>query len=116
MQLSIFKSRDETGNAINQAPGSLVNTHREREREREVGHIPHHFQHLLADNQQQEQLLQHFATSACRQQWAPHLPVFGAALDALGRHAPVPHPEELRRHRIREEMGEPNSTEYPVTM
>ena len=27
-----------------------------------------------------------------------------------------PHPEELRRHRIREEMGEPNSTKYPVTM
>ena len=56
--------------------------------EREVGHIPHHFQHLLAE--QQEQLLQHFATSACRQQWAPHLPVFGAAVDALGRHAPCP--------------------------
>ena len=54
-----------------------------------------------------------FATSACRQQWAPHLPVFGAAVDVLERHA---HPEELRRHRIREEMGEPNSTKYPVTM
>ena len=58
------------------------------QREREVGHNPHSFQHLLTDKQQQEQLLHHFATSACRQQWAPHLPVFGAAVDALGRHAP----------------------------
>ena len=105
MQLSILKSRDETGNALNQAPGSLVDT----ERERNWAHSSS-FPAPSSRQSAARAALTAFRNFCLQATVGPTLASVWGCCGCFGEACPLsPHPEELRRHRIRGETGEPNS-------